>query len=104
MPTECSQDSFDFGTVEGRSVVGAFDCNEPSAARACPVLGTSSGNGPLPGFLYQRKAKARRAVGFHTPGGVESGKGYFSLQTTLTWASASSPHRVEIGAKAPFIC
>lgn len=25
MPTECSQDSFDFGTVEGRQVVGAFD-------------------------------------------------------------------------------
>ena len=25
MPTECSQDSFDFGTVEGRRVVGAFD-------------------------------------------------------------------------------
>jgi hypothetical protein len=23
--TECRQDSFDFGTVEGRSVVGAFD-------------------------------------------------------------------------------
>lgn len=25
MATECRQDSFDFGTVEGRSVVGAFD-------------------------------------------------------------------------------
>ena len=25
MPTECIQDSFDFGTVEGRRVVGAFD-------------------------------------------------------------------------------
>jgi Transposase DDE domain group 1 len=25
MPTECIQDSLDFGTVEGRSVVGAFD-------------------------------------------------------------------------------
>jgi hypothetical protein len=25
MPTECSQDSFEFGTVAGRRVVGAFD-------------------------------------------------------------------------------
>lgn len=25
MPTECSQDSFDFGTVEGRIIVGSFD-------------------------------------------------------------------------------
>jgi hypothetical protein len=25
MPTEGSQDSVDFGTIEGRSIVGAFD-------------------------------------------------------------------------------
>jgi hypothetical protein len=25
MAAECRQDSFDFGTVEGRAVVGAFD-------------------------------------------------------------------------------
>ena len=25
MPTECSQDSFDFGTVEGRGVIASFD-------------------------------------------------------------------------------
>ena len=25
MPTECSQDSLDFGTVEGRQIVACFD-------------------------------------------------------------------------------
>ncbi len=33
MPTQCSQDLFDFGTVEGREVVGAFDGGDDHVAR-----------------------------------------------------------------------
>lgn len=39
MPTECSQDSFDFGTVEGRSVVGAFDGGRISSDAGALLLG-----------------------------------------------------------------
>src|SRR5688572_22519805 len=39
MPTECSQDSFDFGTVEGRAVVGAFDGGEITSDAGALLLG-----------------------------------------------------------------
>ena len=39
MPTECSQDSFDFGTVEGRIVVGAFDGGRISSDAGALLLG-----------------------------------------------------------------
>jgi hypothetical protein len=36
MRTDCNQDSFDFGTVEGQRVVGAFDGGQiTSHAAAC---------------------------------------------------------------------
>ena len=39
MPTECSQDSFDFGTVEGRAVVGAFDGGQITSNAGALLLG-----------------------------------------------------------------
>jgi hypothetical protein len=39
MPTECSQDSFDFGTVEGRQVVGAFDGGAITSDAGALLLG-----------------------------------------------------------------
>ena len=39
MPTECSQDSFDFGTVERRNVVGAFDGGEITSDAGALLLG-----------------------------------------------------------------
>ena len=41
MATECSQDSFDFGTVEGRSVVGAFDGGVISSEAGALLLGAT---------------------------------------------------------------
>jgi len=42
MPTECSQDSFNFGTVEGRVVVGAFDGGRISSDAGAVLLGQTS--------------------------------------------------------------
>jgi len=42
MPTECSQDSFDFGTVEGRVVVGAFDGGRISSDAGAVLLGQTN--------------------------------------------------------------
>jgi hypothetical protein len=39
MLTECSQDSFDFGTVERRQVVGAFDCGTITSDAGALLLG-----------------------------------------------------------------
>ena len=39
MPTDCSQDSFDFGTVEGRRVVGAFDGGQITSYAGGLLLG-----------------------------------------------------------------
>lgn len=39
MPTECSQDSFDFGTVEGRQVVGALDGGAITSDAGALLLG-----------------------------------------------------------------
>ena len=39
MPTECSQDLFDFGTVEGRRVVGAFDGGQITSDAGALLLG-----------------------------------------------------------------
>jgi hypothetical protein len=39
MPTECSQDSLDFGTVERRHIVGAFDGGEISSDAGALLLG-----------------------------------------------------------------
>ena len=39
MPTDCSQDSFDFGTVEGRQVVGAFDGGQITSHAGGLLLG-----------------------------------------------------------------
>jgi Transposase DDE domain group 1 len=39
MPTECSQDSFDFGTVERRQVVGAFDGGTITSDAGALLLG-----------------------------------------------------------------
>jgi len=41
MPTECRQDSFVFGTVEGRSVVGAFDGGRISSDAGGLLLGAT---------------------------------------------------------------
>ena len=42
MPTECSQDSFDFGTVEGRRVVGAFDGGVITSDAGALLLGAAN--------------------------------------------------------------
>ena len=42
MPTECSQDSFDFGTVEGRRVVGAFDGGLITSDAGALLLGATN--------------------------------------------------------------
>ena len=39
MPTECTQDSFDFGTVERRVVVGAFDGGTITSYAGALLLG-----------------------------------------------------------------
>jgi hypothetical protein len=39
MPTDCSQDSFDFGTVEGRRIVGAFDGGQITSHAGGLLLG-----------------------------------------------------------------
>ena len=41
MATECRQDSFDFGTVEGRAVVGAFDGGVISSDGGALLLGAT---------------------------------------------------------------
>jgi Transposase DDE domain group 1 len=41
MATECRQDSFDFGTVEGRAVVGAFDGGVISSDAGALLLGAT---------------------------------------------------------------
>ena len=41
MATECRQDSLDFGTVEGRSVVGAFDGGVISSDAGALLLGAT---------------------------------------------------------------
>ena len=41
MATECSQDSLDFGTIEGRSVVGAFDGGVISSEAGALLLGAT---------------------------------------------------------------
>ena len=41
MATECRQDSFDFGTVAGRSVVGAFDGGVISSDAGALLLGAT---------------------------------------------------------------
>lgn len=42
MPTECSQDSFNFGTVEGRVVVGAFEGGRISSDAGAVLLGQTN--------------------------------------------------------------
>jgi len=42
MRTDCSQDSFDFGTVEGHRVVGAFDGGQITSHAGGLLLGTSN--------------------------------------------------------------
>jgi hypothetical protein len=42
MPTECIQDSFDFGTVAGRRVVGAFDGGLITSGAGALLLGATS--------------------------------------------------------------
>lgn len=42
MPTECSQDSFDFGTVAGRRVVGGFDGGLITSDAGALLLGATS--------------------------------------------------------------
>jgi len=42
MPTECRQDSFDFGTVEGRRVVGAFDGGLITSDAGALLLGATN--------------------------------------------------------------
>ena len=42
MPTHCSQDSLDFGTVEGRVVVGSFDGGEISSDAGGLLLGAAN--------------------------------------------------------------
>ena len=39
MPTHCSQDSFDFGTIERRKIVGAFDGGEMTSDAGALLLG-----------------------------------------------------------------
>ena len=41
MTTECSQDSLDFGTVEGRRVVGAFDGGAITSDGGALLLGAT---------------------------------------------------------------
>ncbi len=41
MPTECSQDSFDFGTVAGRAVVGSFDGGAITSDGGALLLGAT---------------------------------------------------------------
>jgi len=41
MPTECSPDSLDFGTVDGRWVVGAFDGGVISSDTGALLLGAA---------------------------------------------------------------
>ena len=42
MHTDCSQDSFDFGTAEGRRVVGAFDGGQITSHAAGLLHGASN--------------------------------------------------------------
>ena len=42
MPTECSQDSFDFGTLEGRAVVGSFDGGRITSDAGGLLLGATN--------------------------------------------------------------
>jgi hypothetical protein len=42
MPTECSQDSFDFGTVGGRRIVGAFDGGLITSDAGALLLGATN--------------------------------------------------------------
>jgi Transposase DDE domain group 1 len=42
MPTECSQDSFDFGTVEGRDVIAAFDGGSFTSDAGALLLGQTN--------------------------------------------------------------
>src|SRR6185503_16140184 len=42
MRTDCSQDSFDFGTVEGHRVVGAFDGGQITSHAGGLLLGASN--------------------------------------------------------------
>ena len=42
MPTECSQDSFAFGTLEGRAVVGSFDGGNITSEAGGLLLGATS--------------------------------------------------------------
>ena len=46
MPTDCSQDSFDFGTVEGRRVVSAFDGGQARTWRPPAGSGSASPSSP----------------------------------------------------------
>ena len=41
MPTECSAEAFDFGTVEGRSVEAAFDAGLVTSDAGALLLGTT---------------------------------------------------------------
>ena len=41
MATECRQDSLDFGTAEGRAVVGAFDGGVISSDAGALLLGAT---------------------------------------------------------------
>ena len=41
MATECRQDLFDFGTMDGRSVVGAFDGGVISSDAGALLLGAT---------------------------------------------------------------
>jgi Transposase DDE domain group 1 len=42
MPTECSQDSFDFGIVDGRRIVGAFDGGLITSDAGALLLGATN--------------------------------------------------------------
>ena len=66
MPTECSQDSFDFGTVEGRVVVGAFDGGRITADAGALLLGqTNKAIG-----LASRLRNASRTGAIPTPSSI----------------------------------
>jgi Transposase DDE domain group 1 len=54
MPTDCSQDSFDFGTVEGRRVVGAFDGGQITSHAGGLLLGACNKAIGLIGRLAQQ--------------------------------------------------
>jgi hypothetical protein len=41
MPTECSPESFDFGTVEGRKIVAAFDGGRVTSDAGVLLLGAT---------------------------------------------------------------